>query len=57
MSCISRLLTVTDFTHFLITTAEILNNVNSALITNHKQKSLCMVTTCLLLEGIMSSSL
>lgn len=57
MSCISRLLTVTDFTHFLITTAEILNNVNSALITNHKQKSLCMVTTCLLLEGIMSSPL
>lgn len=57
MSCISWPLTVTDCRHFLITTAEILNNVNSTLITNHKQKPLCMVTTCLLLEGIMSSSL
>lgn len=38
----------------MIAAAEVVHDVNSTLITSHKQKPLCVVTTCLLLEDIMS---
>lgn len=41
----------------MITTADIVHNVNSTPITSDKQTPLCIVTTCLLLEDIMSSLL
>lgn len=52
---LSKSLTGKCLKYFMITTAETVHNVNSALITSHKQKPLFVVTTCLLLEDIMSS--